>query len=145
MPTSREAVRNCSVSSDPWRHRRIFVHCTALPLGAAEIEAPDADRHRHARRPAARQKRRHNFLWIAMPVPLLLVRERRFGRLRLFAALLLAAALLEACGPSQQAPAAQAPHAGGGAPPAMPVGVQVVELRTVPILIESVGQAEGSK
>jgi membrane fusion protein (multidrug efflux system) len=145
MPTSRDTVRNCSVSSDPWRHRRIFVHCTALPLGAAEIEAPDADRHRHARRPAARQKRRHNFLWIAMPVPLLLVRERRFGRLRLFAALLLAAALLEACGPSQQAPAAQAPHAGGGAPPAMPVGVQVVELRTVPILIESVGQAEGSK
>ena len=78
-------------------------------------------------------------------VPLLPVRERRPGRLALLASLLLAAALLEACGPSQQAPAAQAPHAGGGAPPAMPVGVRSVELREVPILIESVGQAEGSK
>jgi len=35
--------------------------------------------------------------------------------------------------------------AGGGAPPAMPVGVLAVALKTVPVLIEAVGQAEGSK
>jgi membrane fusion protein, multidrug efflux system len=87
-----------------------------------------------------------NLLGIAMPVPLPLVIERRLGRLPLFALLLLVAALLGGCGPSQQAPAAQTPHAaGGGAPPAMPVGVRSVERHEVPILIESVGQAEGSK
>jgi membrane fusion protein, multidrug efflux system len=81
---------------------------------------------------------------IAMPVPSPLASQRRLGRLPLFISLLLAGALLEACGPSQQAPAAQAPQ-GGGPPPAMPVGVRSVERHEVPILIESVGQAEGSK
>ncbi len=55
--------------------------------------------------------------------------------------LLLAAAVLAACGPSQPPAAAGA----GGPPPAMPVGVRVVSQQTVPVLIDSVGQAEGSK
>jgi membrane fusion protein (multidrug efflux system) len=60
-----------------------------------------------------------------------------------FAALLLAAAVLAGCGPSQP-PAAGGPGA-GGPPPAMPVGVRVVSQQTVPVLIDAVGQAEGSK
>ena len=58
---------------------------------------------------------------------------------------LLAAALagaLAACGPAQ-------PPAGAGGPPggmpAMPVSVRSVQLQTVPVLVETVGQAEGSK
>ena len=53
-------------------------------------------------------------------------------------ALVLAALGLSACGPSQNA-------APGGSPPAMPVGVRVVARQNVPVLIEAVGQAEGSK
>ena len=56
---------------------------------------------------------------------------------------LLLCALLAACGRSQEAPAATAPA--GGPPPAMPVGLRSVSLQTVPVLIETVGQAEGSK
>ena len=60
-----------------------------------------------------------------------------------FLTLLLASAVLAACGPSQP-PAAGGPGA-GGPPPAMPVGVRVVSQQTVPVLIDAVGQAEGSK
>jgi membrane fusion protein (multidrug efflux system) len=54
--------------------------------------------------------------------------------------LLSAAAALElaGCGPAPNT-------APGGAPPAMPVGVTVVARQKVPVLIEAVGQAEGSK
>ena len=60
--------------------------------------------------------------------------------LRCLAMLLSAAAALglSGCGPSQNA-------APAGAPPAMPVGVRVVARQNVPVLIEAVGQAEGSK
>ncbi len=59
---------------------------------------------------------------------------------------LLAAALLAACGPSQPPSAGGSGGPGaGGPPPAMPVGVRVVSQQTVPVLIDAVGQAEGSK
>lgn len=49
---------------------------------------------------------------------------------------------LAACSPGQgpQANAAQ-----GGAPQAMPVSVRTVQLQTVPVTLEAVGRAEGSK
>jgi membrane fusion protein (multidrug efflux system) len=49
--------------------------------------------------------------------------------------------LLAACG----RPADPAAAAGGGAPPAMPVAVRGMVQQTVPVLIEAVGQAEGSR
>jgi membrane fusion protein (multidrug efflux system) len=55
--------------------------------------------------------------------------------------LVAALSLLAGCGPSQPS-AAGGP---GGAMPPMPVGVRTVKLETVPLLIEAVGQAEGSK
>jgi membrane fusion protein, multidrug efflux system len=48
--------------------------------------------------------------------------------------------LLAACGKGPE-PAG----AGGGAPPAMPVAVRSVAQQSVPVLIEAVGQAEGSR
>jgi len=53
---------------------------------------------------------------------------------------------LSACGPAKQPAAAGAGGPGaGGPPPAMPVGVRVAKLESVPVLIEAVGQTEGSK
>jgi membrane fusion protein, multidrug efflux system len=49
--------------------------------------------------------------------------------------------LLAACGPSADPSGA----GGGGAPPAMPVAVRSMAQQPVPVLIEAVGQAEGSK
>lgn len=46
---------------------------------------------------------------------------------------------LAGCGPTQSQPA------GGGAMPPMPVSVREVRQQSVPVLIEAVGQAEGSK
>jgi membrane fusion protein (multidrug efflux system) len=57
-----------------------------------------------------------------------------------FMALLAGAALIAACGPA----APPGPGA-GGPPPAMPVAVRSMAQQTVPVLIEAVGQAEGSK
>jgi len=54
------------------------------------------------------------------------------------------ALLLAACG-GQDKPAAAPGGPGGGAMPAMPVSVHTVSLQTVPVLIDAVGQAEGSK
>jgi membrane fusion protein (multidrug efflux system) len=59
------------------------------------------------------------------------------------AALGCSAALLAACGPSQ--PPASAGGPPGGAMPPMPVTVRSVKLQTVPVLVDAVGQAEGSK
>ena len=58
-------------------------------------------------------------------------------------ALVLAAALLAACGPAQPPAGAGGPP--GGAMPAMPVSVRSVAQQAVPVLIDAVGQAEGSK
>jgi membrane fusion protein, multidrug efflux system len=68
--------------------------------------------------------------------------------------LVAAAALMTACGPSN-APAGGPGAAKGGAPggpggpggamPAMPVALRTVALQTVPVLVDTVGQAEGSK
>lgn len=56
---------------------------------------------------------------------------------------------LAACGPQQSGgPGGGAPGAPGGAggpPPAMPVAVKAVEQQQVPVTIEAVGQAEGSR
>lgn len=51
---------------------------------------------------------------------------------------------LAACGPSQP-PAGAAGGPPGGAMPPMPVQVRVVKQQGVPVLIDAVGQAEGSK
>jgi membrane fusion protein (multidrug efflux system) len=51
--------------------------------------------------------------------------------------------LLAACGPSQPTAGAGGPP--GGAMPPMPVTVRSVKLQTVPVLVDAVGQAEGSK
>ena len=68
---------------------------------------------------------------------MLLTSHRHLGCIAML--LSAAAALgLSGCGPSQNA-------APAGAPPAMPVGVRVVARQNVPVLIEAVGQAEGSK
>ena len=69
---------------------------------------------------------------------------QRLASYTLALSLLSAAAVLTltACGPAQ-------PHAGAGGPPggmpAMPVSVRTVQLQTVPVLVDAVGQAEGSK
>jgi len=73
-------------------------------------------------------------------------------RAALFAPLL-AALMLAGCGQGSPAPAGGgagkappgAPGAGGGPPPAMPVTAITVQPRTVPLLVETVGQAEGSR
>ncbi|MCM5681653.1 efflux RND transporter periplasmic adaptor subunit [Schlegelella sp. S2-27] len=59
-----------------------------------------------------------------------------------FVPVLAAVLALAACSPGQgpQANAAQ-----GGAPQAMPVNVRTVQLQTVPVTLEAVGRAEGSK
>jgi membrane fusion protein (multidrug efflux system) len=72
-------------------------------------------------------------------------RREQFAAIALFVCL-----LLVGCGRSSEgAPAGGPPHgpggAAGGPPPAMPVSVESVKLHSVPVLIESVGQAEGSK
>jgi membrane fusion protein, multidrug efflux system len=54
------------------------------------------------------------------------------------------ASLLVACNKQSTEPAAKAGPA-GGPPPAVPVTVQRVELQRVPIALEAVGQAEGSR
>ncbi|WP_157360031.1 efflux RND transporter periplasmic adaptor subunit [Caldimonas brevitalea] len=54
------------------------------------------------------------------------------------------AALLSACGQKNGDAQAQ-DHGAGGPPQAMPVAVRQVALQTVPITLEAVGQAEGSK
>ncbi len=83
------------------------------------------------------------------PSPRLLSRARAVAS---GAAALLVALSLTACGPAGDKGAAGGPPKGGGpgggpggAPPAMPVTVRTVSQQTVPILIEAVGQAEGSK
>ena len=53
--------------------------------------------------------------------------------------------LLSGCGPKPTAAPGAPGGAAGGPPPAMPVGVRVAKLESVPVLIEAVGQAEGSK
>lgn len=55
------------------------------------------------------------------------------------------AALLAACGASGEPAGGPGGGAPGGAPPAMPVSVRAVTQQTVPLIIEAVGQAEGSK
>lgn len=52
---------------------------------------------------------------------------------------------LAACGPSAEKSAGAPGGQAGSAPPAMPVTVRTVSLTTVPVLIDAVGQAEGSK
>lgn len=64
-------------------------------------------------------------------------------RLRAAIAAFALAGLLAACGESK--PPAGAGGPGGGAFPPMPVAVRTVAQKDVPILIEAVGQAEGSK
>ncbi|MBI4294198.1 MAG: efflux RND transporter periplasmic adaptor subunit [Betaproteobacteria bacterium] len=59
------------------------------------------------------------------------------------AALASLAFVLTACGKQEAGPAAKA--APGGAPPAMPVTVKRLEPRRVPIVLDAVGQAEGSR
>ena len=53
------------------------------------------------------------------------------------------AVLLAGCGPSAPPPGAGGPP--GGAMPAMPVAVRVVKQASVPVLVDAVGQAEGSR
>ncbi|HZT56697.1 MAG TPA: efflux RND transporter periplasmic adaptor subunit [Burkholderiaceae bacterium] len=54
--------------------------------------------------------------------------------------------LLSGCGKPQGAePGAPGHGPGGGAPPAMPVAVLAASTRSVPVLIDAVGRAEGSK
>jgi membrane fusion protein (multidrug efflux system) len=64
-----------------------------------------------------------------------------------FCALLpLVAAGLAGCGRAADAQGGgHGPGGGGGAPPAMPVAVVVARVSNVPVVIESVGRAEGSK
>lgn len=60
--------------------------------------------------------------------------------------LLACAMLLAGCGPRGDGASAGAPHGGaGGAPPALPVALKTVQQQSVPVLIDAVGQAEGSK
>jgi membrane fusion protein, multidrug efflux system len=67
------------------------------------------------------------------------------SRLRQLAALALVCGL-SACGPAKPPAAGAAAGPGaGGPPPAMPVGVKVAKVEAVPVLMEAVGQAEGSK
>src|SRR5690349_21895417 len=60
--------------------------------------------------------------------------------------LALGAAALAGCGrPADAQPGGGHGPGGGGAPPAMPVAVVVARFSNVPVVIESVGRAEGSK
>ena len=71
--------------------------------------------------------------------------------LKPFSKLLIAGSValaLSACGPSEKAGAGGAPGGpggAGGAPPSMPVSVKTVSQQEVPILVDAVGQAEGSR
>src|SRR3954466_11937982 len=67
--------------------------------------------------------------------------SRRLHSAAVAAAIAVSAVLLAACGKGGEAKA----NAAGGAPPPMPVTVVRVESRNVPIAIEAVGQAEGSR
>lgn len=63
-----------------------------------------------------------------------------------FAVAIAIAGGLSACGPAKAPTAGAAGGAGaGGPPPAMPVGVKLAKVEAVPVLIEAVGQTEGSK
>jgi membrane fusion protein (multidrug efflux system) len=53
--------------------------------------------------------------------------------------------LLAACGKQPADPAGKGAQGAGGPPPAMPVTVQKVSLERVPIALDAVGQAEGSR
>ncbi|PPE71009.1 efflux RND transporter periplasmic adaptor subunit [Caldimonas thermodepolymerans] len=57
----------------------------------------------------------------------------------------LAALALVACSPGSSQPQGPGGPGAGGAPQAMPVGVRTVQLQTVPVTLEAVGRAEGSK
>ena len=72
---------------------------------------------------------------------------RRKGGAMAMPALLGVALLLAACGRGEPAAAgaAGAPGGAGGPPPAMPVAVLGVKQQPVPVTIDAVGQAEGSK
>ena len=61
------------------------------------------------------------------------------------AGLSMTALLLSGCNKSGAEPAGAQGHAGGGAPPAMPVAVVAASMRSVPVLLDAVGRAEGSK
>ena len=67
--------------------------------------------------------------------------SRRFPPAAALAACAVSAVLLAACGKNGEAKA----NAAGGAPPPMPVTVIRVESKNVPIALEAVGQAEGSR
>ncbi len=57
----------------------------------------------------------------------------------------LASLAVVACGPSKPEAASHGGGPPGGAMPAMPVTVRTVQQQTLPVLIDAVGQAEGSK
>lgn len=68
------------------------------------------------------------------------------GGLRRVFAIACAAALVAACSKQAPPPEKGGPGPGaGGPPPAIPVTVQRMELQRVPIALEAVGQAEGSR
>ena len=67
------------------------------------------------------------------------------GACRLAVVALCGAAFLAGCGPSATPGQGHGPGGPGGAMPAMPVSVRTVSLTSVPITVEVVGQAEGSK
>ncbi len=82
------------------------------------------------------------------PHPMTPQRRQRARRLRAVALGLCVAAGLAACGKGSQAPSGGPAPAGpgaGGPPPAMPVTAITVQPQAVPLLIEAVGQAEGSR
>ena len=77
--------------------------------------------------------------WPALPA------RRSLALIGLLASMLLAAGLA-GCGRSADAqPGGGHGPGGGGPPPAMPVAVVSAELSSVPVLLEAVGRAEGSK
>ncbi len=85
---------------------------------------------------------------IRSPRPAALHRPLPTRTLRAVAAALCVVAGVSACGKGPQAPAGGAAQGGpgaGGPPPAMPVTAITVQPQPVPLLIESVGQAEGSR
>jgi membrane fusion protein (multidrug efflux system) len=65
-----------------------------------------------------------------------------FSRLLVFAAFAL---ILAACGKQPAGSAQKGAPGAGGPPPPIPVTIQKVELQRVPISLEAVGQAEGSR
>ena len=72
--------------------------------------------------------------------------HRAFPRAVALSAAIAVAALLAACGDKQPGgPADKGGKGAGGPPPAIPVTVEKVRLQRVPIALEAVGQAEGSR